>query len=136
MEKQNLIHAIATKFQNVQSVLHERGLRIWAVTEAQQIGWGSEMVVAQATGMSRTTIRRGMLEINTNQVETLDKLRSRLPGGARKKITEHYPDIKHDLDALIDPLALHGDNLSFLFPGVHEYLHPRLSSRLQHRRWI
>lgn len=103
MEKTILIQSIREKFAGVQHVLHERGKRIWAATEAQQIGWGGVSLVEQAIGMSHTTIRRGLRELQSGDVENMDQHRSRLSGGGRKKTDEIYTDIHAQLDALIDP---------------------------------
>jgi hypothetical protein len=85
--------------------LHERGRRIWAASEAQQLGWGGISLVEKAIGMSHTTIRRGLREIQLGKVADLYPEQSRLEGGGRKKIETIYPDIQHQLDALIDPVT-------------------------------
>ena len=66
---------------------NERILRHWAASEAKQIGRGGISIVAEAIGMSPTTIRRGIREIEkpqTGQVENFVD-RVRCPGGGRKK---------------------------------------------------
>ena len=40
MDKTILIQSIRQKYDAVQGVLHERGRRIWAASEASQLGWG------------------------------------------------------------------------------------------------
>ena len=84
MEKSVLIQSVRQKYNAVREVLHERGRRIWAAAEAQQLGRGGIALVETAIGMSHTTIRRGMREIEHKQ-NTLAPQRSRLPGGGRKK---------------------------------------------------
>jgi hypothetical protein len=105
MENAQLVESIRQKYSAVQEVLHERGRRIWAASEARQIGWGGESFVEQAPGMSRKTIRRGLREIEAKQAEHLDVHRSRHQGGGRKKTDTIYTDIRQELDALIDPLT-------------------------------
>ena len=104
MEKTILIQMIRRKYENIVSVLHERGRRIWAASEATQLGWGGISLVEEAIGMSHSTIRRGLREIQSGDVENLPQERSRLEGGGRKNIQTIYTDIHEQLDALIDPV--------------------------------
>jgi len=108
MEELVMIHTIRLKYASVQKVLHERGRRIWAATEAQQLGWGGISLVEKAIGMSHTTIRRGLREIQSGKVNYLFPEQSRLQGGGRKKLTEQNPDIPDALESLIDPV-MRGD---------------------------
>ena len=103
-----MIHTIRLKYASVQKVLHERGRRIWAATAAQQLGWGGISLVEKAIGMSHTTIRRGLREIQSGKVNYLFPEQSRLQGGGRKKLTEQNPDIPDALESLIDPV-MRGD---------------------------
>ncbi len=41
----------------------ERGRRRWAATEAVSLGWGGIVAVAEATGISDRTMRKGILEL-------------------------------------------------------------------------
>ena len=43
--------------------MDERTRRLWAATEAKAIGHGGQTVVAQATGMSRSTLHLGLREL-------------------------------------------------------------------------
>jgi len=101
-----VIQSITTKYLQLQPFLTERTRRLWAATEATQLGWGGTSAVEIATGISHKTIRRGIKELA--DTTALSPLRSRLPGGGRKKITEHYPDLPEALEALIDPV-MRGD---------------------------
>lgn len=105
MEKAVLIQLIRNKYDGIQSVLHERGRRIWAATEARQLGRGGISLVEEAIGMSHTTIRRGLRELESGGVKQLPQSRSRLPGGGRKNTETIYADIREQLDALIDPVT-------------------------------
>ena len=105
MSKATLIQSIRQKYDGVQHVLHERAKRIWAATEARQIEWGGVSVVEEAIGMSHSTIRRGLRELQTGNVANLAQHRSRLPGGGRKTTEEIYTDVHEQLDALIDPVT-------------------------------
>jgi hypothetical protein len=69
--------------------LHERGRRLFAGLLAQERGHGGVVAVARITGMSRTTIRRGMLEIQRASPEATDRVRR--PGGGRKCLEKKVP---------------------------------------------
>ena len=101
-----VIQSVRTKYLHLQSIFTERSRRLWAASEAKQLGWGGISVVELATGISHTTIRKGIKELESH-IE-LSPLQSRLPGGGRMKITEHYPDLPDTLDSLIDPV-MRGD---------------------------
>jgi hypothetical protein len=105
MDKITMIQSLRHKFAALQGVLHERGRRIWAASEARQLGRGGISLVEEAIGMSHTTIRRGLREIQSGEVENLPPERSRLQGGGRKNIETIYTDIHKELDALVDPVT-------------------------------
>jgi hypothetical protein len=69
--------------------LNERGRRLFVGLLAQERGRGGVVEVATITGMSRTTIRRGMLEIQRAVPESSDRVRR--PGGGRKRIEKKRP---------------------------------------------
>jgi hypothetical protein len=101
-----VIHSIQTKFIELQPFLTERTRRLWAASEAKQLGWGGIRLVELATGISHKTIRKGIKELQ--DTTDLPPFQSRLPGGGRKKIVEHYPDLPESLETLIDPV-MRGD---------------------------
>jgi len=105
MDKVILMESIRQKYDAVRGVLHERGRRIWAASEACQLGWGGVSLVEEAIGMSHSTIRRGLREIQSGKVENLPQARSRLQGGGRKTIETIYTNVHQELDALVDPVT-------------------------------
>jgi len=106
MSKDAIIRSIREKFRLMSPTFTERTRRQWCAVEARQLGWGGIGLVQKATGLSIPTLRKGIKELEKS-VE-LTPLQSRLPGGRRKKLTEHYPDIPEALDSLIDPV-MRGD---------------------------
>jgi hypothetical protein len=84
-------------------VFTERSRRIWAAAEAQALGRGGTAVVAEATGISASTIRRGMREVAAGA--PLVGTRTRKVGGGRKRATDQDPTLLRDLDALVEPTA-------------------------------
>ena len=63
--------------------LNERARRLFAGLLAQQRGHGGIAQVATMTGLSRTTIRRGWVELD--HPESLPQGRIRRPGGGRHR---------------------------------------------------
>jgi hypothetical protein len=71
--------------------LNERDRRLALATEAKSWGRGGITAVHQATGASRTTIRRGLSELADNSTER-SSVRVRAPGGGRKKAEVANPE--------------------------------------------
>ena len=66
----------------VMAELDERSRRLFAGILARQHGHGGIQQVAEITGMSRVTIRRGLRESELGQAVSSDRVRR--PGGGRK----------------------------------------------------
>jgi predicted transcriptional regulator len=64
--------------------LDERSRRLFAGIVARQHGHGGVQLVAEITGLSRVTIRRGLRESERGQAESVDRVRR--PGGGRKRV--------------------------------------------------
>src|SRR5712691_4131842 len=80
--------------------LDERGMRLWSAAEADAYGRGGTAAVARATGIARSTIRRGRGELERG--ETLEPGRVRRKGAGRKRLTETDPTLLADLERLVD----------------------------------
>jgi hypothetical protein len=91
-----------------QGVLDERGRRLWAAAEARSHGWGAIAAVVKATGISESTVLRGLAALDAASPPRPGKVR-RHPG--RVPILEREPGLAEDLDRLIDP-ATRGDPAS------------------------
>ena len=91
------------KYRVLCDVLDERGRRIWAAAEANSLPYGGISLVAQATGLSRTTIHAGIRELETGKGKSLAAGRSRKSGGGRKPLTFHNPDLLQALEKLVEP---------------------------------
>jgi predicted ArsR family transcriptional regulator len=70
-------------------LLDERRRRLFVGLLAQQVGHGGVAALAQITGLSRTTIRRGQLELA--QPERVPAGRVRQPGGGRPRLEKKTP---------------------------------------------
>jgi transposase len=97
------------KYKALAPTLTERARRIWAATEARAAGWGGITGVARATGISYSTIQRGLQELKTDR--PLAPGRIRRPGGGRKKTVDQDPTLLTDLEGLVEPTAS-GDPMS------------------------
>ena len=97
------IDTLQAKYTALAPVFTERSRRLWAATEARALGHGGIALVEQATGISRSTIQRGMLELETG--ETVDPGRTRKPGGGRKRAVDKDESLLTDVEALVEPTA-------------------------------
>jgi transposase len=97
------------KYKALAPTLTERARRIWAATEARAAGWGGIAGVARATGISYSTIQRGLHELKAKR--SLAPGRIRRPGGGRKKAVDKDPTLLTDLEGLVEPTAS-GDPMS------------------------
>jgi hypothetical protein len=100
-ERRKILSAVHLRFLVVDPYLTEQNRRIWAAAEATAIGPYGNAIVAEATGISRTTITKARSELQ--QVSDLPPFRQRHAGGGRKPLTEVDPTLLADLDQLIDP---------------------------------
>ena len=100
--------AIAERFRllSEQRVLDERGRRLWAAVEARAAGRGGIAAVVRATGISESTVLRGLAELDRG--EALEAGRVRRPGAGGVPIAEREPGLEADLERLIDPV-MRGD---------------------------
>ena len=69
-ERVNL-DALRTKYETLIPILTERSRRLWAATEAMSLGHGGIALVVRATGISRSTISRGIRELRSGSRWTL-----------------------------------------------------------------
>jgi transposase len=82
--------------------LNERQRRLAVAAEARLLGHGGVRAVAQVAGMSETTVRRGVVELEAGG-ESLHDGRVRAPGGGRKKAEKTDPAVLETLLALVEP---------------------------------
>jgi transposase len=107
MPDSEIIAAVRNKYQALRPVLDDKVRRRWAACEAMAIGWGGITAVAEATGLSRPTIRAGLAEVRggaSDAEEDPDAERQRLRqvGGGRRRVTESDPGLLKALQALLE----------------------------------
>jgi hypothetical protein len=93
--------------------MDERVRRQWAASEARSLSWGGISAVAEATGLSRTTIRTGIRELREREGPSAapPSGRIRRAGGGGKPLTRTDPAIARALEELVGPLT-RGDPMS------------------------
>jgi hypothetical protein len=96
--------AMAERYRllSAQGVLDERGRRLWAASEARAAGRGGIAAVVRATGISESTVVRGLADLDGGEVPRPGKVR-RHPG--RTPILEREPGLAKDLERLVDPVT-------------------------------
>jgi len=99
--------AIAERFEllSAQRILDERGRRVWAAVEARSAGRGGIAAVVRATGISESTVLRGLADLESGEVPRPGRVR-RHPG--RVPILEREQGLDEDLERLIDPATRGG----------------------------
>src|SRR5437016_14455250 len=96
MSKSSAMEAVRMKYQLLQPLMTERLRRQWAACEAQTLGRGGVSLVAQATGLSRTTIWAGQRELRRRADHPEDDVpaeRVRAAGGGRPLIEANDPSV-------------------------------------------
>ena len=87
---------------SAQGVLDERTRRLWAAAEARSAGHGGLSAVVRATGISESTVLRGLADLDSEQRPAPGNVR-RHPG--RAPILEREPGLAEDLERLVDPVT-------------------------------
>src|SRR3954447_2010730 len=101
---------LATRFEVLLPHLNERQQRLALACEARLLGHGGVAAVAAAAGVSPTTVRRGVSELDSG-ADPLPVGRSRRAGGGRRPVTAHDPELVAALLGLVEPNA-RGDPMS------------------------
>ncbi len=96
--------ALSRKFDALARVLDERTRRLVAAAEARAVGFGGVTAVAQASGLSRGTVIRGIAELKTAPSPARGQ-RIRRKGAGRKRTVEQDAALKRDLEALVEPVT-------------------------------
>lgn len=99
--------SISNRYSRLKDSLSEQMRRLWAASEAIELGYGGISAVARATGLMPATIRAGIAEITTPPLTSHETKRGqhaqRKPGGGRKSLEQHHPQLIMDLEKLMEP---------------------------------
>jgi hypothetical protein len=96
------VQELQSKWNSLMRHLDERQRRLLAAAEARVLGYGGISLVAEASGLSRTTIHKALEELDG---PPLAGGRTRQPGGGRKRLREQNPGIVAALEELIAPVT-------------------------------
>jgi Rhodopirellula transposase DDE domain len=105
MSKSTTIEAIRQKYYLLSPLMTERMRRQWAACEAMSLSRGGIVLVAQATGLSRTTLWAGKRELQQQArlpPESIQPERTRRHGGGRHLVEANDPHLLHDLEGLLE----------------------------------
>lgn len=95
--------AITSFFAEINGLLPERFKRTTAAVLAKALGHGGVKQVAEQSGISRSTILRGIKLLESGREKELELTRQRQDGGGRKGVHEKTPEIMEALNRLIEP---------------------------------
>jgi transposase len=99
----DVVERLRAKYDALRAGMGEAMRRRWAAAEARALGRGGATRVAEATGLSLPTIRRGLRELDSGVL--LQAARQRQAGAGRPPRVIEDPKLLHDLDALVDPVT-------------------------------
>ena len=94
---------IAARFAALDPQLDERGRRLFAACEVRAAGHGGLKAVSRITGLARSTILRGLTDLDE---APLPAGRVRRPGSGRHGATVDDPTLLDDLRCLVEPATL------------------------------
>ncbi len=96
------LRALQQKVARLWPHLDERARRLFAASEARDLGHGGVSQVSRACGLSRVTITKGLRELDE---APLPAGRVRRPGAGRPRSEVRDPDLVERLDALVEPTS-------------------------------
>ena len=106
--------AIRMRYEAVAPYLDERGLRLFAASEARAAGRGGIAAVSMLTGIARSTIGRGLKDLD-KEAAAWPQGRVRRTGGGRKAAAVKQPGLRSALMDLV-MAAIRGDPQSDISP--------------------
>jgi hypothetical protein len=95
--------AIRQRWEVFGSKLDERGRRLFAAAEARTAGRGGHAAVAEITGLARSTIGRGLNDLDTSGP---GNGRVRRKGGGRREVADLDATLVSDLQSLAEPATM------------------------------
>jgi hypothetical protein len=95
--------AIRQRWEADGSKRDERGRRLFAASEVRAAGWGGLAGVSSITGLARSTIERGLKDLDA---PPLARGQVRREGGGPRPLTERDATLLGDLKRLVEPATL------------------------------
>ena len=124
------------RIQTMLPLLDERQRRIFLASEALSYGYGGISKVSAISGVSMPTIRQGIAEIQSGEVEGNGRIRKE--GGGRKRVEDTHPKILEYIQKIVDGNT-YGDPervLSWTTLSLHdiqELLHTEYKIKVSYR---
>jgi hypothetical protein len=87
------------RIKRMRTLLDERQWRLYLANEAMSAGYGGVSKVSRITGVSRTTITKGIDELSGKKI-LQGKIRK--SGGGRNFVEKKYPDIEERIRKVVD----------------------------------
>jgi transposase len=100
LEYRKRVLRIKLRFEALAPFLNEKQRRLFAAAEATSYGEGGIREIVMALGMSESTIRRGVEELENP--ESIEPQRVRRTGGGRKRTVDTDPTLRSDLEKLLE----------------------------------
>ena len=99
----NAEKSVREKWRLLKATMDERARRLWAGTEAGAIGYGGVALVARATGMAISTVRKGQDEARAGaRPEDVVKVRR---SAGKRPFEILRPEVWPALERLVDPIT-------------------------------
>jgi Rhodopirellula transposase DDE domain len=95
------MRAAKQRFRQMAPVLNEQTLRRYVAMEARALGHGGVSAMAQISGLARSTIYRGLSDIDANTIVPAGRVR-RFGGGRKRKVVQD-PTLLAALKKLVAP---------------------------------
>jgi len=95
--------SIREKWRLLKPTINERARRLWAGTEAGAVGYGGAAMVARATGMAISTVRKGRDEARAG-AKPGDVVKVRRSSGTRS-FEAARPDVWPMVEKLVAPVT-------------------------------
>lgn len=95
--------AIRERYEAIRDQLDERGRRLFGAAEVRAAGRGGVAAVSRATGLARSTLERGLKDLDRHP---LPAGQIRRAGSGRRRLTAKDPTLLEDLRRLVEPVTL------------------------------
>jgi len=96
-------HSIRQRWDADGSKRDERGRRLFAASEVRAAGWGGLAAVSNITGLARSTIERGLKDLDA---APLAPGQVRREGGGPRQLIERDATLLEDLKRIVEPATL------------------------------
>jgi hypothetical protein len=97
------VRAARQRYRKMAAVLNEQSRRRFVALEAQALGRGGVSVMSRISGLARSTIYHGLLDVRRNVSAPPGRIRHR--GGGRKRKACEDPTLEVDLKDLVEPVT-------------------------------